>query len=63
MSMMAHYARHGRAVEAAKTITEGLVHAIAEEVTAQRSIGSGYGPKGIKPRAEAATAVTLNRSA
>jgi hypothetical protein len=56
-------ARQGRALEAAKTVTEGLVHAIAEEVTAQRSVGSGYGPKGVKPRADAATAVTLNRRA
>jgi hypothetical protein len=56
-------ARQGRALDAAKTVTEGLVHAIAEEVTAQRSAGTGYGPKGIKPRPDAATAVTLNRRA
>ena len=56
-------ARQGRALEAAKTVTEGLVHAIAEEVAAQRSRGTAYGPGGVKPRSDAATAVTLNRSA
>ena len=37
-------ARHGRALEAAKTVTEGLVRAIAEEVARSRSAGTGYGP-------------------
>src|SRR5579872_3779257 len=37
--------RHGRAVEAAKTITEGLVRAIAEEIARQRGVVAGYGPK------------------
>jgi hypothetical protein len=56
-------ARQGRALGAAKAITEGLVHAIAEEVAAQRSSGTAYGPGGVKPRGDAATAVTLNRRA
>ena len=55
-------ARHGRAVEAAKVVTEGLVKAIAEEITAQRSSGAGYGP-GAVGRETGATAVTLNRRA
>ena len=55
-------ARHGRAVEAAKTITEGLIRAIAEEVHKQRNAVSSYGPKAMQaPRP--ATPVALNRRA
>jgi hypothetical protein len=55
-------ARHGRAVEAAKTITEGLIRAIAEEVQKQRHAVTGYGHKGLQaPRP--ATPVALNRRA
>lgn len=53
-------ARQARALEAAKTVTEGLVKAIAEEVASQRSAGLGYG--GLST-AGAATAITLNQSA
>lgn len=53
-------ARQARALEAAKTVTEGLVKAIAEEVAGQRSAGLGYG--GLST-ASAATAITLNQSA
>jgi hypothetical protein len=56
-------ARHGRALHAAKTVTEGLVRAIAEEVAAQRSMGAGYGPGAAKSLYGAATAVTLNKRA
>jgi hypothetical protein len=56
-------ARQGRALDAAKTITEGLVHAIATEIANQRGANTGYGPAGVKPRNSAATAVTLNRRA
>jgi len=56
-------ARQGRALGAAMKVTEGLVHAIAEEVANQRSAQSGYGPTGVKPRRDAATSVTLNRRA
>jgi hypothetical protein len=55
-------ARHGRAVEAAKTVTEGLVRAIAEEIARQRGAVAGYGPKAIAPKRPAAS-VTLNRQA
>lgn len=55
-------ARHNRALEAAKTITEGLVHAIAQEVAAARAQGSGYGAGGRAASADA-RAVTLNRTA
>ena len=58
-------ARQGRAIEAAKTVTEGLVRAIAEEVASSRQQASGYGPGATlagQPAATA-TAITLNRRA
>ena len=55
-------ARHGRAVEAAKTITEGLIRAIAEEVHKQRHAVAGYGP-GALTAPRPATPVALNRRA
>jgi hypothetical protein len=55
-------ARHGRAVEAAKTITEGLIRAIAEEVSSQRNTVAAYGPKA-RQALRPATAVALNRRA
>ncbi len=56
-------ARHGRALTAAKTVTEGLVHAIAHEIAAQRTKGAAYGPTGAKPDPGPVTAVTLNQRA
>ncbi|MGH6957238.1 MAG: flagellar basal body protein [Caulobacteraceae bacterium] len=53
--------RQGRALGASKTITEGLVKAIAEEIANQRGVGRAYGP-GARRR-PAATAITLNRRA
>jgi hypothetical protein len=57
--------RHGRAVAAARTVTEGLVRAIADEVASRREQLSGYGPAARPPAsaATAATAITLNRRA
>jgi hypothetical protein len=55
-------ARQGRALEAAKTVSEGLVRAIAEEVASQRNEGAGYGP-GAASRTADARAITLNKSA
>jgi hypothetical protein len=55
-------ARQGRAVGAAKTVTEGLVRAIAEEVASQRQKGSTYGP-GAATSIAPATAITLNKRA
>ncbi|MBO9558534.1 MAG: flagellar basal body protein [Caulobacter sp.] len=57
-------ARQGRAVAAAKTVTEGLVRAIAEEIAVQRPTGSGYGP-GAQQTAyrQNGTAITLNQRA
>ncbi len=56
-------ARQGRALHAAKTVTEGLVHAIAEEIAIQRTAGSAYGPRGVQNRPATAASVTLNRRA
>lgn len=55
-------ARHGRAVAAAKTVTEGLVEAIAREVASHRCAPSGYGAAGRAGPGNYA-AVTLNRRA
>ncbi len=54
--------RHGRALHAAKTVTEGLVHAIAEEVSRQRTRAAGYGPRA-KASAGDGCAIALNRLA
>lgn len=56
-------ARQGRALEAARTVTEGLVRAIAEEVATQRTQGSTYGAGGLQAQGASATAITLNKRA
>lgn len=56
-------ARQGRALEAAKTVTEGLVRAIAEEVSVQRGQTANYGPDATTNSPGSATAITLNRRA
>jgi len=53
--------RQGRALAASKTITEGVVRAVADEIAARRGVGQAYGP-GARRRA-AATAITLNQQA
>jgi hypothetical protein len=53
--------RQGRALGASKTVTEGLVKAIAEEIAARRGVGQPYGPGAV--RRPAATAITLNQRA
>jgi len=55
-------ARHGRAIAAAKTVTEGIVRAVAEEVVARRTTGAGYGP-GAGAVSGSSTAITLNKRA
>lgn len=55
-------ARHGRAVEAARVISEGLVRAIAEEMAAARPPASAYGTSGAAAPGDG-RAVTLNRTA
>ncbi len=62
IAFQAILARHGRAVTAAKSLTEGLVHAIASEVAAQRGRAAGYGPTAVAARGDA-SAITLNRRA
>jgi hypothetical protein len=56
-------ARQARAVAAIKTVTEGLVRAIAEQVASQRQKGATYGPGAQQSAAPAATAITLNKRA
>lgn len=58
-------ARHGRAIYAAKTVTEGLVRAIAEEVASRREKASSYGAGATltATSSSAASAITLNRTA
>ena len=56
-------ARQGRAIEAARIITEGLVKAIAEEVASQRSQATVYGSGGQQSGGASATAITLNKRA
>ena len=56
-------ARQGRALYAAKTVTEGLVQAIAEEIAVQRNVGAAYGPRGAQTRPASAASVTLNQRA
>jgi hypothetical protein len=56
-------ARHGRALAAAKAVTEGLVRAVAEEVACQRTSATAYGPTASQSSATAATAITLNKRA
>lgn len=55
-------ARHGRAVMAAKTVTEGLVRAIAEEVVAQQAHTVSYGAGGRSGEGNT-TSITLNQRA
>jgi hypothetical protein len=55
-------ARHGRAVTAAKLVSEGLVRAIAEEVAKNRSAAGGYGPQATAANAST-SAIALNRRA
>ena len=54
--------RHGKALYAAKTVTEGIVRAIADEVVKARAVGAAYGPAARRPQGDP-TAVTLNRRA
>jgi hypothetical protein len=42
-------ARHLRAVEAARSVSEGLVRAIAEELESSRPVAAGYGPRARRP--------------
>lgn len=53
---------HARTVEAARSISEGLVRAIAQEVAGARALGTGYGAGG-QAYAGDSRAVTLNRMA
>ncbi len=51
-------------IEAARTVTEGLVHAIAEEVAKTRTKHTGYGPNAqLDQNARANVGVTIDKSA
>ena len=56
-------ARQGRALDAARTVTEGLVRCIAEEVASQRAQSATYGESGAAGAGAGATAITLNKRA
>ena len=56
-------ARQGRALDAARAVTEGLVKCIAEEVAHQRKQKSVYGASGLQSGGAPATAITLNKRA
>jgi hypothetical protein len=56
-------ASHETALKAVKLVTEGLVHAMAEEVGRQRGAGSGYSARGAPSPANAATSALIDRSA
>jgi hypothetical protein len=55
-------ARHGRALQASKVVTEGIVRAVAEETMKNRNTGAGYGANAAATTASGA-AITLNRRA
>lgn len=55
-------ARHGRSVHAAKTVTEGLIQAVAQEVARRRAPAAGYGPRA-RALSGDGSAITLNRRA
>ena len=54
--------RHARALHAAKTVTEGIVRAIAEEMDRSRKAVAGYGP-GARTHSQPTTSVALNQRA
>ena len=54
--------RHALGLEAARSLTEGLVKTIAQEVASARAPGPGYGATGAA-QASDARAVTLNQRA
>ena len=55
-------ARHARAVEAALTVTEGIVRAVAEEVAKGKKSSTGYGREG-RSTPGAAAPLALNQKA
>lgn len=55
--------RHGRTVFALKTVTEGVVRAIGEEVARARAATQGYGPGARMATPNGAIPIALNRTA
>jgi hypothetical protein len=56
-------AAHEVALSAVKLVTEGLVHAMAEDVARQRSAGAGYGAGGTIAAPHGPTPALIDRSA
>ncbi len=57
-------AENGRVVNALKTVTEGVVKAIADEAARQRSAPAGYGPGANRPNTPTqGFALAVNRTA
>ncbi|MCA8885983.1 MAG: hypothetical protein KDA35_05130, partial [Hyphomonadaceae bacterium] len=54
---------HELALNAVKVISEGLVHAMAEEVVRQRGSGANYSPSGALDARVAPSPTVLDRSA
>lgn len=56
--------KNGQVVTAAQTVTEGLIHAIAEEVAQSRNKHTGYGPNAqLNQNDRSRLGVTIDRSA
>lgn len=55
--------RNGDAINASKEVTEGLVRAIGQEVTRNRTLMSGYGANGKLRNENAGTGITADRRA
>lgn len=55
--------RHELALAAVKTVTEGLVQAMAEEIVRQRSGGAAYGARGALETAPGPAPAVLDRQA
>lgn len=58
-----HLARHETALGAVKLITEGLVQAMAEEISRQRGGAAGYGAQGVMQGPSGPTPTIVDRSA
>lgn len=56
-------AAHETALNAVKLISEGLVHAMAEEVVRQRGAGGGYGANGVIEPPSGAIPTIIDRNA
>jgi hypothetical protein len=63
LKLNASLATHEEALNAVKVISEGLVHAMAEEVARQRGAGGGYGASGALEAPSGPIPTIIDRSA